>query len=253
MDAMEWGESREIEGGIVERRFRLARASGDVPGVLWTRGAVGTDAPLVLLGHGGGGSKTGPSQLDARDAYTGGLGMATAAIDGPAHGDRGPVTDSTQPEYRAMWQRPGVVDTMVEDWQATLDALLATGEFDAGAVGYHGLSMGTMFGMPLVAAEPRIAAAVLGLCGTAGSSIDRSGIGGRLAADAPRVRCPVLFHFQWDDERFTREGSLAMFDLLGTPDKRLQSSPGQHIDTPPEAHAALVSFLGGRLRARTPA
>ena len=244
---MEWTGEQRLDGGLVERTFRVERGAGVVPGVLW---APDGDAPmpLVLFGHGGGGSKTGPSVLAARDAYAA-RGVATAAIDGPAHGDRGPVVDSSQPEYRAMWQLAGVVDSMVGDWQATLDALLASGQFAADAVGYHGVSMGTMFGLPFVAAEPRIRAAVLGLCGFSGPSIERSGVGPRLEADTPSVACPVLFHFQWDDERFNRDGSLAMFDALGTTDKRLQSTPGMHADTTPEAHATMVAFLAGRLLA----
>ena len=243
---MEWLSEQRVEGGLIERHFRVDRGAGPVPGVLWTRTG-GGGAPLILVGHGGGGSKAAANILAARNAYTGVHGIATAAIDGPAHGERGAVTDSGQPEYAAMWRRPGVVDGMVGDWRATLDALLATGEFDAQAVGYDGLSMGTMFGLPFVAAEPRIRAAVLGLCGVAGNSIDRSGIGDRLAADAPRVHCPTLFHLQWNDERFTREGSLALYDLIGTRDKRLQATPGQHVDTPAEASAAMRAFLAERL------
>jgi dienelactone hydrolase len=232
-------------GGLRERRFDADRGEGPVTGVLWTA-ADADRSPLVLIGHGGGGHKMAPGNLALRDAYAA-HGIATAAIDGPAHGDRGPVTDSAQPEYAAMWQRPGVNDRMIADWKATLDGLLPTGEFADDAIGYHGLSMGTMFGLPFVVAEPRIVAASLGLCGTSGSSIDRSGIGPRLRADAARLRVPVLFHFQWDDERFTRAGSLEMFDLFPTRDKRLQSTPGQHVDTTPEAQAALVRFLAERL------
>ena len=243
---MRWMSEQRIDGGLVEQRFDADRGEGPVTGVVWTRADASNRTPLVLIGHGGGGNKLGPGNLALRDAYAT-YGVATAAIDGPTHGDRGPVTDSSQPEYAAMWKREGVVDGMVEDWKASLDGILATGEFEAGAVGYHGLSMGTMFGLPFVVAEPRIAAASLGLCGTSGSSIDRSGIGLRLTADAAKLRVPVLFHFQWNDERFTRAGSLEMFDLFPTTDKRLQSTPGMHVDTTPEAQAALVRFLAERL------
>ena len=50
-------------------------------------------------------------------------GWCAAAIDGPVHGERGPVTDATDPAYRQMWQRPEIVQDMIDDWQATLDAL----------------------------------------------------------------------------------------------------------------------------------
>ena len=54
------------------------------------------------------------------------------------------------------------------DWKATLDELLASNRFDPARVGYWGLSMGTVLGLPFVASEPRISAAVLGACGFTG-------------------------------------------------------------------------------------
>ena len=93
-----------------------------------------------------------------------------------------------------MWRVPTAIDDMNADWARTLEGLLALGDVDTGAVGYHGFSMGTMFGLPYVVSEPRIAAAVLGLCGLRGSSIARSGIAGRLAADAPLVTIPLMYH-----------------------------------------------------------
>jgi hypothetical protein len=129
--------------------------------------------------------------------------------------------------------------------------LLDLGEFDSERVGYFGLSMGTMFGLPFVAAEPRIVAAVLGKCGLRGSSIDRSQIAGRLATDAPRVLCPVVYHVQWDDERFERESAFELFGLIGSADKRLQSIPGLHADSTPEANETLRTFLANRLLTRT--
>ena len=224
---MRWISEERTAGGLRERRFDADHGEGPVPGVLWTAADASPRSPVVLIGHGGGGHKMAPGNLALRDAYAT-YGIATAAIDGPAHGDRGPVTDSAQPEYAAMWQRPGANDRMIADWKATLDGLLATGEFADDAIGYHGLSMGTMFGLPYVASEPRIAAAVLGKCGVRGTSIDRSGIAGRLAADAPKVVCPVLYHVQWDDERFERESAFGLYGLIGAADKRLQSIPGLH-------------------------
>lgn len=161
---MDITNTTRLDGGIIERRFTATGASGrPVPGVLWTRDGAQTSTPLILIGHGGGGSKDAVGNLDSRDYYTGVRGIATAAIDGPVHGDRGPVTDTSHPAYSEMWRTPGAIDDMNTDWARTLDALLALGEFDAGAVGYHGLSMGTMFGLPYVASESRIHTAVLGL------------------------------------------------------------------------------------------
>ena len=236
---------------MTERQFWVAGANGPVPGMLWTASAsdVSGVKPMILLGHGGSGSKNTANILDARDYFTGRCGIATAAIDGPAHGDRGPVTTTEHPEYSAMWARPNVIEDMNIDWARTLDALLALGEFDANAVGFHGLSMGSMFGIPYVAAEPRIAVAVLGLCGYRGTSIDRSGIAARLAEDAPRITCPLVYHVQWDDERFERESAFELYGQIASVDKRLQSTPGGHGGISTEGRDTLRAFLVARLEA----
>jgi dienelactone hydrolase len=137
---------------------------------------------------------------------------------------------------------------MNTDWQRTLDALLELGEFDQGRIGYYGVSMGTMFGLPFVASEPRITATVLGKCGHRGSSLDRSGIGGRLAADAPKVLCPVLYHVQWDDEYFERDSAFELYGMIGASDKRLQSTPGPHGGPSLEATETMRTFLVTRLK-----
>ncbi len=85
---MEITSTTTLDSGVIERRFTVAGAGGrPVPGVLWTRadtsGASGP-TPLVLIGHGGGGSKDVAPILARRDDFTGARGIAVAAIDGPA-------------------------------------------------------------------------------------------------------------------------------------------------------------------------
>ena len=237
-----------LGNGIVERHFRVVGANGPVPGLLWTQADTSGRAPLILMMHGGSGSKTTANMLDARDYFTGEKGIATAAIDGPAHGERGGVTSIFEPEYAEMWRRPQVVDDMNADWSSTLDALLALGVFDPAAIGWHGLSFGSMLGIPYLAGESRVAVAVLGLCGLRGPSVDRAGIAERLAADAPRITIPVLYHVQWDDERFDRDGALELYGLIGSADKRLQSTPGPHSGASVDARDTWRAFLVARLQ-----
>ena len=247
---MDFTSERTLDNGLRERRFTTAGADGRVvPGVLWTRPGAAPGAPLVLIGHGGSGHKDDDGTAHTRDAFTLARGIATAAIDGPVHGERGGVTSILEPAYAELWKSPTAVDDMVTDWTRTLDALLGIDEFDAGRVGYHGLSMGTLFGLPLVAAEPRIRLAVLGLCGFRGTSMVRTGIAPRLAQDAPRITCPVYYHVQWDDERFDRDSAFELYGMLGSTDKRLQSTPGLHAGVGAEARDALRGWLADRLLA----
>lgn len=240
---IEWTDSETSADGVVERAFTVDRDGAAIPGVFWRPEAVRGPAPLVLLGHGGSGHKRNERMTMLGRLFSGTYGWSAAAIDGPVHGDRGPVTDSNDPVYREVWRRGTPVQDMVEDWTAVLDAVSALDVVDAGRVGYWGVSMGTMIGLPFVSGEKRIRVAVLGKAGMTGMSPDRSGIAPYFERAAPRLAQPVLFTMQWDDERFDRDGQLDLFDRLGSPDKRLHAYPGVHADNGPESFTAQADFL----------
>lgn len=101
--------------------------------------------------------------------------------------------------------------------------------------------MGTILGLPVVAAEPRISVAVLGLMGIVGPTKQR------LANDAQSVRCPVLFLVQWDDELFPRDRAFELFGAIASSDKRLHAHPGLHQEVPAEAFGASEQFLARTL------
>lgn len=244
MARMRWiGEGAEGDAGMREREFRLPRSGGEVPGVLWQPLRLQAPGPLVLLGHGGSGHKRSAKMLKMARILVGGFGWQAVAIDGPVHGARGAVTDAGDPAYRQMWQRPGVVQDMIDDWRATLDAVIDAPGVDPGRVGYWGVSMGTMFGIPMVAGETRIRAAVLGKAGMRGPSVVRSGIDAHFAVHAPAVTIPLMFTMQWDDERFDRDGQLELFDRLASRDKRLVAYPGAHSEDGPEGLQVTAEFL----------
>ena len=237
---LEWAGEAIEDGAAVERRFDVARGAGRVPGVLWTPARASGPSPLVLLGHGGAGHKRDDSRLDYARGYAA-AGLAAAAIDGPFHGDRAPA-DPGDRAYDAA-----LVDSMVADWRATLDAVAALDAIDGDRVAYGGVSMGTMFGLPFLVADSRVRAAVLGLCGLrerpGGDGDVDGGLYARLAAGAPRLRIPVLFVMQWDDELFPRDSVLSLYDALGSADKRLVANPGAHAETPPHVRATTHAFL----------
>ena len=82
------------------------------------------------------------------------------------------------------------------------------------------------------------------------------GVPERIAKDARQVTAPALFHVQWHDEIFPREGQLALFDLLGSRDKQLTGYPGRHAETTPAAVALWRDFtcrhLGPKSEPRVP-
>ncbi|WP_430379765.1 dienelactone hydrolase family protein [Streptomyces sp. B1-3] len=223
--------SRTSSAGVVEQPFTL----GEVPGVLWTpEGARGT-RPLILMGHGGGQHKKAPGILARARRFAAEGGFAVAAIDVPNHGERptAPEFDRLAADYRAR-VRAGedtasldtalytlVVEQTVADWQAVLTAVQHLDHVGGGQVGYWGMSLGCALGMPFVAAEPRVRAAVLGL---QGSPV--------LTEAAARILVPVQFLLQWDDELMPRAQSLALYDAIGSTEKTLHANPGRHGDLP---------------------
>ena len=239
---LEWIGQATQDGAVLERRFDIVHAEGPdgaetrVPGVLWTPAGASGPVPLVLIGHGGAGHKRDESRLDYAHSYVA-SGLAAAAIDGPFHGDRAPAEPGERTYDEAL------VDSMVADWRATLDALVSLDAIDGERVGYGGVSMGTMFGLPFIVADDRVGAAVLGLCGLRGDGEVDGGLYGRLARDAPRLDRPVLFVMQWDDELFERDSVLALYDALGSADKRLVANPGGHAETPPHVRLTTHGFL----------
>jgi dienelactone hydrolase len=217
--------------GVTEQLFAL----DGIPGVLWTPEDAHGTRPLILMGHGGGQHKKAPGILARARRFAAEGGFAVAAIDVPNHGER-PTDeefDRIAAEYRvraAAGQDTAVLDTAmytlvvgqaVAEWQAVLTALQQLDHIGDGPVGYWGVSMGCAFGMPLVAAEPRVRAAVLGL---QGSPV--------LAETAAQITVPVQFLVQWDDEQMPRAQSLALFDAIGSAEKTLHANPGKHGDLP---------------------
>ena len=81
--------------------------------------------------------------------------------------------------------------------------------------------MGCALGVPFIAAEPRVRAAVLGLNGAETS-----------AEAATRITVPLQFLVQWDDEMVPRTASLALFDLFASTEKTLHANPGKHAEIP---------------------
>ena len=248
---MEWRAAPVVTMDVWERPFSVRREDEDVPGILWMPAEPAGPVPLVLIGHGGKSHKRNEFDLSVARRFVRHYGIAACSIDAIDHGERGPIIDTgdgpPQPEYLELWRRHDTFDRMNADWAATLDALVESGRFDADRIGYWGLSMGTVLGLPFVASEPRVRAALLGACGLAAAGPNPGRFGDRLRADAARVTCPVLFLVQWDDQIFDRAGALELFDLIGAPDKRLHAHPGRHGDVPREAVDAAQAFLAARL------
>ncbi|HYZ92978.1 MAG TPA: alpha/beta hydrolase [Actinomycetota bacterium] len=243
---MDWIGDPQVSRGVNERRFDLDVDGEVVPGILWTpENATGT-RPLVLIGHGGSQHKRAPNVLALARRLVRHLGYAAAAIDGPMHGDRveGGNDLTLDVVRRRMNEDPEHVQRRFRaarnEWSQTLTALKQVDGVGDGPTGYWGLSMGTVIGLPFVAGEPRIDAAVLGLMGI---PIDAKG------ESARAITIPLLFLVQWDDELVKRTDALALFDTLGSQEKTMHVNPGVHVAVPPEEIAASERFFAKHLGA----
>lgn len=237
---------------LTEREIVVTCDGRTVPAVMWMPS--GSDAttpvPLVLLGHGGGGHKRAPTITKMAEGLATEHGIASLAIDGPVNGDREANNDAAaelrridRHAYRRKYYMEKY-DEMVADWQAALDVACAEPGINAGQIGYWGLSMGMRFGAPLVASEPRIKAAVLGLFGYRQGAEENQ----RVYNAAAEIKVPVLFIQQLQDDEVSQGAYYELFRRIGTDDKRLHANPGRHAAVPKSELEASRLFLARKLR-----
>jgi dienelactone hydrolase len=237
--------SETTELGVTERAFELEVDGERVPGILWLpEGAEGA-RPLLLQCHGGTQHKRIDTIVARARSFVRHHGYASVAIDAPGHGERATEEDRERmrrriagglralgpEELRAMAARNAQA---VREWKAVLDAVQKLPEVGQGPVGWWGLSMGTAIGVPFVASEPRVRAAVLGLAGVRTEEFEQL---------ARRITVPVMVMCQWDDEVAPRDSVLKLFDVLASKEKTLHANPGRHVEVPAYERAAWEEFF----------
>lgn len=236
-----------VKYGVVERRFDLKVGHDVVPGVMWLpEGATGPRAK-VLFGHGGSQHKKIAHIRSFAKRLADAHGWASVAIDAPDHGDR--VAEDRDLDAEARWQAsrrrlnaltgPQLKERQLQavaEWQATIDAVEQLPEVGDGPTGYWGVSLGTMHGVPLVAAEPRIRCAVLGLMGIGG--------GGRTYEEKARsITVPLQFLVQWQDELISPDRCIALYEAFGSAEKMLIANQGAHAAVPAHVFAVHDAFF----------
>ena len=232
---MSYGE-RHVSSGVVETAFELDVEGRRVPGLVWSPDDE-EPRPIVMLGHGGSSNKRGDYILAMARLLVRRHGIRAFAIDGPGHGDR--LADGEEVDFEHAWDDERTSDWVVEDWRTSLEWLRGTQAITR--VGYWGLSMGTMMGVPVVAGLADVEAAVLGLMGFWGPNRER------IRADAPKIDCPVQFLVQWDDEIVPRDRCFDFFGAIGSDDKSMLVHPGKHAAVPPTVMRGSLEFLARKL------
>ncbi|XOV90321.1 MAG: alpha/beta hydrolase [Pseudomonadota bacterium] len=229
--------------GVMQREFSVVVQGETVPCVIWAPLDAAGPRTLIVMGHGGSQHKKTVSIRSRAVAYARSFGWATLVADAPGHGDRisreeamalsrevgarvrgesgaAPMDES---RMRLMADRGRQA---VSEWQAALD-MAQSFDFvgNRHPVGYWGVSMGTAFGVPFVAAEPRIRCAVFGLAGLRPGATE-------MAEAAASITVPVEFVFQWEDAVAPREAGLALFNAFASREKSMHINPGGHMGIP---------------------
>ena len=238
MFVIEWNPARD-SNGVATREFRIRRdGRRDITGALWLPHAPAAGKTLVCFGHGASGDRYQPpiSQLAARFAKE--AGLASLSIDGPVHGLR-QVGEGGRKAFWPEFRRAGALEEMTEDWKLAVAAAQGLAEVGTGQLAYFGLSMGSIFGIPFIASRGDVTVATLRLFGVTADSPHHAAY----IAAAQQIHCPVLYLMQLEDELFTREGYLRVFDTLASRDKRIHANPGLHPQVPASEIAFAFEFL----------
>ncbi len=235
-------DAPKIEKGVSTRHLWIAGFEGRrVPALVLTPEDACGPRPVVMLGHGAGASKDEPQMLAIARWLVRREGWAVAVIDGPVHGERRPGGggDVGPQAHQALAQRE-TYQAMAVDWQRTIDACGELPDVGNECPAYLGFSMGTVLGVPAVAAEPRFRCAVFAVGGILADTPNL------LSQAAAQIERPVLMINQTEDEIFSREAAFRLYDAVSGP-KRIFFYPGAHAGVPREAMERVRDFLRGQL------
>ena len=229
------------------REFIAETDSGRIrTGALWE--PEGTPSPsLVAFGHGASGNR-----YQAPIPYLAGkfvrAGHTVVSIDGPVHGLR-QVGPGGREAFGAEMRRESMVDDMNADWRFAIDLARSESSTEIDQLAYFGLSMGSIFGIPMLADSSRELPVVVATLGLLGSHGIGQQLGVRMLEDAAKLDFPILFLMQLEDELFSREGYLELFDTLASSDKRMHANPGLHPEVPAEEMRFAFEFMQKHLEA----
>jgi len=235
-------DSHTTSAGVTTHEFVL----GDATAALWAPEHAAPGTPLVLLGHGGGKQFRHHPAVAGRARRLTEAGFRAVALDVQGHGPRARTPrDEEEVALLHAARRAGepigpiverynadLARRTVPEWRALLAGLLTRPEIGDAPVGFWGITLGTAVGVPLVAEEPAIRAAVFGLFWPS-----------TLLDAARRITVPIEFAMQWDDEHIPREGGLALYDAFASTEKSLHVNAGKHMDLPRFEATSAVRFF----------
>lgn len=226
-------------GDLTKLDLLLTVGKERVPGLFFLPPGEGPH-PLVIIQHPGTGSKEDYFVRDIARQWAS-LGWICGGLDAPMHGDR----DIHDP--MSLFREPARFAAGAAQFQgevtAVINALAARYPIDLARLGYVGYSLGSMLGIPAVAADGRFKAAAFCLVGE-GGLVGSASADGSPVKQLGRVAVRVVAKLQ--DEYFSRAATQALFDALPG-EKDLVWLPGGHFEIGPDVIQAAGDWLKARL------
>ena len=243
MDSIRWSEGKfGAKDFVIDSQLRQR----PVTGAVWLPKISSESNTVVLCGHGASGDRYQVPIPYLVKHLVDQHSIAVLSLDGPVHGLRKVEPGGRMAFFQEM-MRPTFIDEMVSDWLVAVDRVLEEKKITVDSLGYFGLSMGTMFGVPLLASKLDFSASVIGLCGCSGAA---SMIRERLLKDAEKISHPTTFLMQLEDELFDRNGYLELFDAIKSDNKKIHANPGLHPNVPKEEIDYSIEFLVNHLKSK---
>ena len=247
---IEWVDTQD-PGKFATREFVAfdSQRNRKVTGAVWVPESDPITDTVIAFGHGASGDRyQAPIPYIVHRLVK--QGFLCVSMDGPVHGLR-EQRGGGRPALGQEFRKSDVVKQMNLDWQVSISEACKEFGFEDEKFGYFGLSMGSIFGIPMLAdriqRKKSVTVATLGLLGTSGAA---SQFGEGLLDAAGLIKCPILFLMQLEDELFPRDGYLRLFDQFASTSKTIHANPGLHPEIPALEVRQTVEFLSTGLQAK---
>ena len=229
-----WQDAKDLSGADTKEFILETERGRPVTGAVWLTG----DAPSALMcfGHGASDDRYQDPICDLAARFRD-VGVASISIDGPVHGLRR-VEPGGRGALMTEMQRSTVFDDMLEDWTLALELARTLPSLETVQLGYFGLSMGSIFGIPFAASRDDMTAGVFGLLGISDSGWDKV-----IGDAASKINIPLRFIVQLEDELFDRESCLRLFDTFASDYKSIGANSGLHPEVPSDEIDLAFNFL----------
>jgi len=239
---IEWHDANDDHGQQTQEFRITSEGSREITGAIWLPDSGSRSETLMCFGHGASSNRYQAPICHLARRFSSEAGLPVLSLDGPVHGLR-QIGDGGRTAFFQEFQKEDCVTRMTDDWTCAIDQVRAHMEISTNKIAYFGLSMGSLFGIPMLATRSDVTVATLGLVGVQPEFPH----GDEILEAAARINFPLLFLMQLEDELFPREGYLKVFDTFSATDKRMHANPGLHPEIPAEEIDFAFDFILGHI------